>query len=84
MEVRSKLEVNKRTYKRMPQEYFLCRIDSALDGGLMSGEITELIGPSCSGKTQVKIVLLNQFLKNRLLVWSLVLSHICCECCISN
>lgn len=31
----------------------LCRVDDLLDGGLYSGEVTEIAGQIASGKTQV-------------------------------
>lgn len=34
---------------------FLIRTDSLLQGGLREGQVTELVGPSSSGKTQVCI-----------------------------
>lgn len=34
------------------------RTDSLLQGGLREGQVTELVGPSSSGKTQVCIPLL--------------------------
>ena len=33
--------------------YIVCRFDQVLDGGLYTGEVTEIAGEIASGKTQV-------------------------------
>lgn len=38
--------------------YFLLRLDNLLGGGLFTGNIYELCGPSASGKTQLSLSIL--------------------------